>query len=151
MNRYLNRTNVILFLISAACFTLASCASPAEFIAGAAAVGAGATTLLEVLKPILPPEEFAKLHEGVGQMDGAIETTKTVLGAVVDAFAQFRDAVQAHDVTQTAVINDQASTIAGMPGRSEVAAWGVGGGSGGTAISRILSWKKHGVAAAKPA
>tara|TARA_R110002126_G_scaffold10482_10_gene47679 strand:- start:675 stop:1130 length:456 start_codon:yes stop_codon:yes gene_type:complete len=151
MNRYLNRTNVVLLLICFVSCTFAACASPAEFIAGTAAVGAGATTLLEVLKPILPPEEFAKLHAGVGAMDGAIETTKTVLGSVVDAFALFRDAVQAHDVAQTATINDQASTIAGMPGRTEVAAWGVGGGSGGTALSRILSMKKHGNIVATPA
>tara|TARA_R110000796_G_scaffold229663_4_gene347070 strand:+ start:5630 stop:6088 length:459 start_codon:yes stop_codon:yes gene_type:complete len=148
MNRYLNRTNVVLLLITAVCFTLASCAGTAEFVAGAAAISGGAIAILDAAAPFMTPEQFGDFRNGVEGIDSTVEATKSVLTVLGDAFANFRDAVQARDVAQTSVINDQAATIGNMPGRAEVAAWGVGGGSGGTALSRVLSAFKH---AQKPA
>ena len=143
MNRYLNRTNVILLTITAFCFVFASCTA-AEIVAVTTAVGAGAGIMLDAAAPFMSTEQFAEFRNGVEQIDGSVEATKSVLTVIGDAFASFRDAVQARELAQAATINEQAHTIAAMPARAEVAAWGIGGGSGGTALSRMLSMLKHG-------
>jgi hypothetical protein len=141
MNRYLNRTNIVLLLITAACFTLASCT--ATELATVTAAGAGFVAILDAAAPFMSAEQFSEFRQGVEHIDSGVEATKSVLHVLGDAFATFRDAVQVRDVAQTQVINDQASMVAALPGRAEVAAWGVGGGTGGTAFSRVLSAFKH--------
>lgn len=149
MNAYLNRTNLILCVVAAICFGFAiSCtAAEAAAVTGTvAAVGAAAKSLLDVAAPLMTPEQFAEFRQGVAGIDGTVEATKSVLGAVVEAFEVFRDGVNA----KTAAIGTQLQThsvdIAQRTTTGEVVGYSTGGGAAGTVLSRILSVVKHGVA-----
>jgi hypothetical protein len=152
------RANVALLLVTLACFALAACSSPAEFAAGAVAVGAGAAALLDTVAPLMSVEQFAQMREGVGEIDSTVQATKSVLAAVVDAFEAFRDRVAEQDAgrlqliqEQAAQVAKQAAALAERPERAEMALWSAGAGSGGTLASRLLSMRKHGIVSAAKA
>ena len=155
-----DRTTLVLLAICFALLTLAGCTAAEVASAGAtiAALGAAAQGLLDVAAPLMSPEDFATFREGVTTLDGGVQATKSVLGAIVDAFEGFRDGVNAKNATVATTLQEQATAliqhaaeIEGKPSTGEVVLYGTGGGSaGGTAVSRILSMLKHGVPAKAP-
>lgn len=143
-----DRTNIWLALAAVSLFLwAASCtAADAAAVAGTvAAVGAAATTMLDVVAPLMTPEQFAEFREGVAGIDGQVETTKSVLNAVVDAFQQFRDGVNAKTAAIGQTLQSQEVAIAERTTSGEVIGYSAGGGAAGTLGSRVLSMLKHGV------
>lgn len=127
-------------------FTLAACSSPAEFAATVAAVGTSATAILEAMAPIMSPEQFAAVREGIEGMDDSVQATKSVMGVLVNAFEQFRDAAEMKFQQQGAVIQSQATELAARPDRAEMVYTAGGTGGAATVASRVLSAFKHGKA-----
>lgn len=156
----LDRTNLVLFAVCAALLTLASCTATevASATGTIAALGAAAQAMADVVAPLMSPEDFAKFREGISEIDGGVQATKSVVGAIVDAFETFRDGVNTKNAAigstlqeQAAALLVQANEIAAKPTTGDVVLYGTGGGAaGGTGLSRVLSMLKHGVAPKQP-
>lgn len=131
----------LLALLGAAACTAAQAATAASI---ATAVGAGAAAMLDIAKPLMTPEQFAEFRMGVEHIDGTVEATQAVLGSVVDAFATFRDAVNAKAVATVDALHATQVALASKADTGEVVGYSVGGGALGTAASRVLSVMKHG-------
>jgi len=146
-SRYLNRTNVVLLLVSMISFAFAvSCtaADAATVTGAAAALGAGAKMLAEVVAPLMSPEDYARFVEGVNDIDGTVQQTKAVLGSIVDAFGQFKEGVEARNEIVATTLQGQAVELAGKTTTAEAVGYSGGGGTLGAIASRILSMRKHG-------
>ena len=131
---------LLLLLTTVLAFSLASCSSPAEFTAGAAAIGTGAAAIMNAVAPLLSPEQLVQLQEGVANINGTVEATQAAVGAVVDAFTTFKTAVEANQAAMAAEVAERATG-------AEVALWSSGAGTAGAAASRFMSMLKHGVPA----
>lgn len=150
MNPYLNRTNVILFVVACLCFTFAVSCTTAELGATAGIVGtlgASAKMLAEVVAPLMSPEQYAAFVESVNDIDGTVQQTKAVLGSIVDAFGQFKEGVEARNEIVATTLQGQAVELAGKTSTGEAIGYSGGGGAAGTLLSRVLSMLKHGTPA----
>lgn len=142
----LNRTNLVLYALCATFLLIAASCTATEVAAVTAGLGAAAAGILDAAAPLMTPEQFAEMRAGVEGMDSTVQTTKATIGVIVDAFESFRDAVQAKHEAIATNINGQAVELAGKASNGAAMGYAAAGGTGGTAISRILSMLKHGVA-----
>lgn len=147
------RTTALLFLFAIIMFSMAACATPEQTTAAIAAVGSTAAALIDALAPIIPPEKLAALQATAGHIDGTVQATATAVHTLAEAVSQ----INAKAGAQIAAVADSVAKatheIASLPTRTEVYEIGAGTGAAGTAVSRLMSVKKHGFAgtAAKPA
>lgn len=150
MKTILGPANLLLILVVAAGLTLAACTTD-QMVATVVGLSAGAQAILDAAAPLMSPEDFARLRNGVDAIDGDIGAAKSVLDAMVTAFAQFRD--RAHDIAEVQANAVQALQVKteGLATHGEVVGYSTAAGAGGTAVSRILSALKHGAGAVKTA
>lgn len=148
--RYVNKANVVLFAVAAACFTLAGCATGAETTAAIVATIGAAGAFINELGPILSPEMQAKLTAAAGSIDGTVQATQQAVGVIADAIAAFKVAVSSQAGATSAALAQASHQIAELPGREELYLVGAGGGAGGTLASRLLSAMKHGAVGKMP-
>lgn len=137
------KTTLTLFLVSALCFLLASCASPAETgVAISATVGA-ALAFVDAIQPLLTPEQLAKLQTTAGQIDGTVQATSAALSVVADSIAAFKAATQGQLGNFNDHVSNLAIQVAALPGRTEMLLQDAGVGSAAVGASRALSHLKH--------
>ena len=142
-----DRTTLVLFALCAAFLALGASCTATEVAATAgtvAALGTAAASLLDVVAPLMTPEQFAEFRAGVEGIDGTVQATKSVLTVVVDAFETFKEAVDAKNQAVGAALQATQVELAGKAGTGEAVGYALGGGAGGTALSRVLSLVKHG-------
>lgn len=116
----MNKTTFLLLSFGLLCLTLAACTAT-EIAATTAAVTASAGAIVEAIKPLLSPEDAARLTMIASQVDGTVQATATALGQVVDAISQIRT----NGETQFAAVNTAAQAlavqVASAPDMSDVA------------------------------
>ena len=137
------KLTLTLLVLSIVLFSMAACASPAEFSAGVAAVGASATILINSLAPLIPPEDLAKLQLTAANIDGTVEATATAVRTVCDAIAQMKSAAGVQIAQVATELSKTTAQLASVPSREELYLGGGGMAAAGTAVSRVLSHFKH--------
>jgi hypothetical protein len=137
------KTAWLLLFLSAVCFTLAGCATPAETSVAIAAVGASAAALVEVIAPLLSPEDLARMQLTASNIDGTVQATSNAVRTIVDAITAMKGTVGEQFAHHAQTIAKATESIAAMPSREEV--YLVNGGSASAALgaSRALSAVKH--------
>jgi len=143
-----NRANLILLAVTVLCFTMASCATPAETAAVTTAIIGAAGAFVHELQPLLSPEMQAKLATTATTIDGTVSATAQAVGIIADAIAQFKASVATQSATFADGIGAAKEQLAAMPSREEVYLVGSGSAAGGTVVSRVLSRIKHSTKAA---
>lgn len=144
-----DRITLALFAMGVLLLTMAASCTAADAAAASgavAAVGASAAALLDVVAPLMSPEQFAEFRQGVEGIDGTVQATKSVLGSIVDAFGHFREAVDTKMQTVGTTLQQTQVDIASKATTQEVLGYTVGGASVSTGASRALSMLKHNVA-----
>lgn len=124
---------VLAALVAAAC-TAAAQQTAAE-VGGAVVTGAGAlVAFVEALRPMLDPEQAAKLSSIAANVEGTVGAVTQALGQIAEAVAKLKA--------------DQAARAAGTWTEGEIV--GVTGAATATAVaaSRVMSHFKHKQAAA---
>lgn len=145
-----DRTTLVCLALCALFLSLGAACTATEVAATAgtvAALSTAAASLLDVVAPLMTPEQFAEFRASVEGIDGSVQATKSVLTVVVDAFETFKNAVDAKNQAVGAALQATQIELAGKAGTAEAVGYALGGGAGGTALSRVLSTLKH----AKPA
>lgn len=135
-----------LLLILVGCLLLASCATPEQTVAAVGAVAGTATALIGALKPLLPPEDLARLHSLAGHIDGTVSSVQVALGAVAEAVANIRNATEANFVAVKDGAHALASQVASLPSRAELLVHDTGTASVAVGTARLASVLKHGFA-----
>ncbi len=137
------KTNLVLLLLAAFCFLFAACATSGETVAAIAAVGAGASALIEAMAPLLPAETLAKLQVTAAGIDGTVQATATAVGTLADAIASIKTASTAQFALVADGLQKATTAIANAPTREEVYGVSAGIGTASTAAARLLSHFKH--------
>lgn len=127
--------NIFLLFLFALCATLAGC-SMAEVQRG---MEIGASVLTSVA-PLLPPDAMADVKQRIAEGAPAVGEA---FGAVANALRVFEANTAAQIAEQGQMIAQQAEALASRPTMTDTALVGVGAGSGGTVLSRVLSHYKH--------
>lgn len=143
-----DRTNLVLFALCALSILFATSCTATEVAAVTAGLGVAAAGILDAAAPLMTPAQFAEMRQGIEGLDGGIQATKTTIGVIVNAFESFRDAVQAKHEIIVANAQGQAVELATKASTGAAMGYAAAGGTGGTALSRLFSMVKHGVAPA---
>lgn len=133
-----------LLCILIGCVLLAACATPEQTAAAVAAVGGTATALIDALKPVLSPEQLAKLHATAGHIDGTVSSVQTAVGALADAVAAVKHATESNFATVSDGATKLAQQVAGLPDRAELYGHDTGTALLAYGASRAASVRKHG-------
>ena len=120
------KTTLLLLCIATLAFTLTACTA-AEIAATTAGVTASAAAIVEAIKPLMSPEDAARLTLIAAQVDGTVQATATALGQVVNAITQIRTGSEAQFATMQTAAQALAVQVAQAPDMSDVAL--VSGGS----------------------
>lgn len=84
-----------ILLCALASVMLVACATP-EQTAAVATAGAGALIgFVDALRPMLSPEQAAKLSTIAGNVEGVVQATTSAVGAIAEAVASVRAQTQA--------------------------------------------------------
>lgn len=142
------RSGMCWLIVACSLFCFASCqATPEQVAVVTGALTAGATELLNVMRTVLSPEQFAKLQGAVHQIDGTAQSTQAVVSSIVEALATIRDHVNQQLADHAHQLQVAQATITNLPTRAEALMEGGGYASAAVAVSRFLSLLKHGSAA----
>lgn len=133
-----------LFLAIIGCLLLASCATPEQTVAAVGAVAGTATALIDALRPVLSPEQVAKLHATAGHIDGTVSSVQTAVGAVAQAIADIRSATEANFVAVKSGATALAQQVATLPTQGELYAHDTGTALTAFGAARAASIAKHG-------
>ena len=132
-----------MFLLAALCFFLAGCATPADTGVAIAAVGASAAALVEVIAPLLSPEDLARMQLTASSIDGTVQATSNAVRTIVEAITAMKGTVGMQFEHHAQTLAKATESIAAMPSREEVYLVNAGSASTALGASRALSAVKH--------
>lgn len=133
-----------LLAVLAGCLLLAGCATPEQTAAAVGAVAGTATALIDALKPVLTPEQLAKLHATAGHIDGTVSSVQTAVGAVADAIAAIRSSTEANFATVKDGALHLAQQVSALPTHADMYGHDAGVALTSVGAARALSVAKHG-------
>lgn len=133
-----------LFLLMVSCLILAGCSTPAETATAIGAVGAAAVSLIDVLKPVLSPEQLAKLHAVATHVDGTVASVQQGFSVLADVVAAIKSSTASNFEQVASAATTLSQKVAALPTQTDLLMHDAGVGSGAIGGARLLSAMKHG-------